>query len=471
MGVLKYEVVGKFALFAFLLLDLLVGSAGGDVVLIGRNVSLSFPDIEATFAPSVKGSGECGVLYVAEPLDACAPLTNEVAKGLDSPFALIIRGGCTFDVKVINAQNAGFKAAIVYDNEDRGTLISMAGSSIGIYIYAVFVSKASGEMLMKYAGNTDLELWIIPTFENSAWPIMVISFIALLVISAVLATCFFIRRHFGRPEQTRAPNIREFHGMSSQLVKAMPSLIFTSVVEDNCTATTCAICLEDYSVGEKLRILPCHHKFHAFCVDFWLTTWRTFCPVCKQDARAGRSNLPASESTPLLSSGEVTVSSNVGLSSFRSSMAASPALQIFPVASGPESNSQPHLLSGACSPAIQIAPMTPHSQSSAYYTAHIPNPHRSYGHSPAFRTSRSSLDLRNASSQRSHAYLLSSHSLGFPRSPSINSILGSSYIPCSSNVSSSYLAASSSQQSYLRHCTESGASLSALASAQSLPGC
>lgn len=138
--------------------------------------------------------------------------------------------------------------------------IAVAGSSIGIHIYAVFVSKASGEMLTKYAGNTDLELWIIPTFENSAWPIMVISFVALLVISAVLATCFFIRRHFGRPEQTRAPNIREFHGMSSQLVKAMPSLIFTSVVEDNCTATTCAICLEDYSVGEKLRILPCHHS-------------------------------------------------------------------------------------------------------------------------------------------------------------------------------------------------------------------
>ncbi|RWW32832.1 hypothetical protein GW17_00002479, partial [Ensete ventricosum] len=135
MGVLKYEVVGKFALFAFLLLDLLVGSVGGDVVLIGRNVSLSFPDIEANFvttklflfvcsAPSVKGSGECGVLYVAEPLDACAPLTNEVAEGLDSPFALIIRGGCTFDVKVRSAQNAGFKAAIVYNNEDRGALIS-----------------------------------------------------------------------------------------------------------------------------------------------------------------------------------------------------------------------------------------------------------------------------------------------------------------------------------------------------------
>lgn len=136
----------------------------------------------------------------------------------------------------------------------------MAGTSSGIHIHAVFVSKASGETLKKYAGRTDIELWIIPTFENSAWSIMAISFISLLAMSAVLATCFFVRRHRIRREQPRVPNIREFHGMSSRLVKAMPSLIFTSVLEDNCTSRTCAICLEDYSVGEKLRILPCRHS-------------------------------------------------------------------------------------------------------------------------------------------------------------------------------------------------------------------
>jgi hypothetical protein len=28
-------------------------------------------------------------------------------------------------------------------------------------------------------------------------------------------------------------------------------------------------------------------EFHAACVDLWLTSWRTFCPVCKRDANAG----------------------------------------------------------------------------------------------------------------------------------------------------------------------------------------
>ncbi|CAD5174307.1 receptor homology region, transmembrane domain- and RING domain-containing protein 1-like isoform X2 [Musa acuminata AAA Group] len=469
MGLSKYEPVPKTTLFAFLLLCLLVGSAGGNLVLIGRNVSLTFPDVEANFAPSVKGSGENGVLYVADPTDACAPLTNEVAQGLDSRFALIIRGGCTFDVKVRSAQNAGFKAAIVYDNEDRGSLISMAGNSIAIHIHAVFVSKASGEILKKYSGRTDLELWITPTFKNSIWSIMAISFISLLVVSAVLAMCFFIRRHHIRHERPRVSNVREFRRMSSQLVKAMPSLIFTSVVDDNCTSTTCAICLEDYNVGEKLRLLPCHHKFHAFCVDFWLTTWRSFCPVCKQDARAGIPNIPASEYTPLLYSGAATPSSNAGLSSFCSSMASSPAIQISPRRS--QSNCQPYSFSSARSPATQIATMTPHSQSSSFSSACIANPQSSYGHSPAFRIGRSSLDPRNASSHRPQTYLLSSHSLEFPGSSSINSGLASSYILGSSYVSPSNLAASSSRQSYLRHCTESGASLSELASAQSPPGC
>lgn len=45
-------------------------------------------------------------------------------QGSVPPFALIIRGGCTFDDKVRYAQRAGFKAAIVYDDEDGGALIS-----------------------------------------------------------------------------------------------------------------------------------------------------------------------------------------------------------------------------------------------------------------------------------------------------------------------------------------------------------
>ncbi|KAK3036000.1 hypothetical protein RJ639_031173 [Escallonia herrerae] len=122
----------SWVFFCRLLLLVLVPSAFANVVLIGSNVTLSFDDIEANFAPSVKGSGVCGMLYVAEPLDACSPLTKKavVAKdGVPSPFALIIRGGCSFEDKVRRAQAAGFKAAIVYDDED-GDLVASKDFSL-----------------------------------------------------------------------------------------------------------------------------------------------------------------------------------------------------------------------------------------------------------------------------------------------------------------------------------------------------
>ncbi|KAI3957007.1 hypothetical protein MKW92_042352 [Papaver armeniacum] len=451
-GGVSVSVVYLF-LFLYISLSLMVVTVTSNVLLSGRNFSLSFEDIEANFAPSVKSSGVCGKLYIAEPLDACSPLKNKINQTDGSlPFVLIVRGGCTFEDKVRRAQIAGFKTAIVYDDADDDALVAMAGSSDGIKIHAVFIGKHSGEVLKKYGLSPGIMIWIIPSFENSAWSIMAISFISLLAMSAVLATCFFVRRHRIRRERPRGTNVREFHGMSSRLVKAMPSLIFTSVLEDNCTSVTCAICLEDYSVGEKLRVLPCCHKFHAACVDAWLTSWRTFCPVCKRDAKTASGNLPASERTPLLSTDAASPSSSVGSSSTRYSFASSSsAIQIGSGSLRSPSVSRGHSLSG---------------------TPYMPQSYRSYRNSPSTMSpSRSSVDLRNASmSQRSHAsHLISGHSLGYPSLSSLNSRYISPYIPSSSNASPSFHGSSGLYPSLL-HCSESAASISPFTSAHSLPG-
>ena len=47
--------------------------------------------------------------------------------------------------------------------------------------------------------------------------------------------------------------------------------------------TSCAVCIEEYSEGDKLRQLPCGHVFHTECIVPWLTERHISCPLCKSD--------------------------------------------------------------------------------------------------------------------------------------------------------------------------------------------
>ena len=77
-------------------------------------------------APRVPTSGIVGALHIANPPDACSPLVKPTGERANTAasFVLVQRGQCNFESKVRTAQEAGYKAVIVYNDQDDHELIT-----------------------------------------------------------------------------------------------------------------------------------------------------------------------------------------------------------------------------------------------------------------------------------------------------------------------------------------------------------
>ncbi|CAK9109642.1 unnamed protein product [Durusdinium trenchii] len=81
------------------------------------------------------------------------------------------------------------------------------------------------------------------------------------------------RPHLSRPPapEPEAPQVSDG---ATALISFSPQQGETS------TEVQCTICCEDFVEGERLRLLPCLHRYHVQCIDRWLSHSQT-CPVCK----------------------------------------------------------------------------------------------------------------------------------------------------------------------------------------------
>lgn len=65
-------------------------------------------------------------------------------------------------------------------------------------------------------------------------------------------------------------------GATPEQIEACPQ----HIVRANDTEGDCCICLASFQEKDKVRVLPCDHKYHTDCIDQWLHQ-STLCPMCK----------------------------------------------------------------------------------------------------------------------------------------------------------------------------------------------
>lgn len=62
----------------------------------------------------------------------------------------------------------------------------------------------------------------------------------------------------------------------NKAINGLPCQVYNS----SCSTKECSICIDSFSEGHQLRLLPCNHYFHKECIDTWLR--RGFrCPLCR----------------------------------------------------------------------------------------------------------------------------------------------------------------------------------------------
>lgn len=77
--------------------------------------------------------------------------------------------------------------------------------------------------------------------------------------------------------------LRELMERSGRPVPASEETIqnINTVVVDSNETLECAICSENFIIGDEKKILRCQHGFHSECLSPWLKR-KNNCPVCRQ---------------------------------------------------------------------------------------------------------------------------------------------------------------------------------------------
>ncbi|XP_022900842.1 E3 ubiquitin-protein ligase Godzilla [Onthophagus taurus] len=273
----------------------------GDIIVydIAEHVAYNvLKDMPSTFGESIPFDGLEAMLTIANPVDACEaiepPPTIHNFRG--KWVALIARHNCTYERKVRMAQNAKFHGVIVH-NIDSDNLIAMtATNTTGIYIPSVFIGAYDANYLKELSSRREFYIIITPDAPFNINTHLLLPFAIVVGILFIVMVIFMVVKCIKDRRRARRHRLP---------ASALNKMVLHKFIKGD-PYETCAICLDDFIEGEKLRVLPCAHAYHSKCIDPWLTNNRRVCPICKRKVFAQNEEPCSSDSdtdddtTPLI---------------------------------------------------------------------------------------------------------------------------------------------------------------------------
>ena len=255
---------------------------------------------------------------------------------VSSPSLFVsLRGNCSFYAKAVSAQAAGGGGLVVVgyaedEGEDSELWIRMQpgdeddAAAIRIPVVFVLWSQYQQHILPLWAGtgptqalarapliaqlSLEGEMGETTDAEAAGGGAPRLSFLLLLafpVQAVLLIVVLLFRRKWKRDSDALTAQRRQ------TLIATLPTIAYSpqhsasalpaaSAACTSCPApcinSSCSVCLDDFSAGHALLLLPCRHAFCPPCIGEWLLHCSSpSCPVCKQpleEQQAGTEERP-----------------------------------------------------------------------------------------------------------------------------------------------------------------------------------
>ncbi|XP_062967466.1 E3 ubiquitin-protein ligase RNF43 isoform X1 [Cynocephalus volans] len=178
-------------------------------------------------------------------------------------------------------------SAVLFDiTEDRAAAEQLQ-QPLGLTWPVVLIWGHDAEKLMEFVYKNRKAHVKIELKEPPAWPdydvwilLTVVGTIFVVILASVLR--IRCRPHHSRPNTLQQRTAWAISQLATRRYRASCRRARAEWLDSGSSCSSapmCAICLEEFSEGQELRVISCLHEFHRTCVDPWLHQHQT-CPLC-----------------------------------------------------------------------------------------------------------------------------------------------------------------------------------------------